>query len=75
VRQALGLAITGVILGTLAAWVAAKLIAPLLYDVSPHDSLTISLAGIAMIAVAGAASYVPARRAGRVDPMMALRSE
>jgi putative ABC transport system permease protein len=75
VRQALGLAISGVILGTVAAWVAAKLIAPLLFDVSPHDSLTFSLAGIAMVVVAGAASYAPARRAGRVDPMMALRSE
>jgi putative ABC transport system permease protein len=75
VRQALGLAMAGVVLGTAAAWAAARLIAPLLFEVSPHDALTLSAAGIAMVAVATVASYVPARRAGRVDPVMALRSE
>jgi putative ABC transport system permease protein len=75
VRQALGLAMAGVVLGTVAAWAAARLIAPLLFEVSPHDALTLSAAGIAMVAVATVASYVPARRAGRVDPVMALRSE
>jgi putative ABC transport system permease protein len=75
VRQALGLAMAGVVLGTVAAWAAARLIAPLLFEVSPHDALTLSAAGIAMVAVATVASYVPAGRAGRVDPVMALRSE
>jgi predicted permease len=75
VRQALGLAIAGVVIGTAASWLAAKLIAPLLYDVSPHDALTLSLAPVAMVLVAAAASYAPARRAGRLDPVMALRGD
>ena len=75
VRQALGLAVVGVLLGTVAAWAAARLMAPLLFEVSPHDSWTFSAAGVAMVAIAAAAAYVPARRAGRVDPATALRSE
>jgi putative ABC transport system permease protein len=75
VRQALGLAIGGVALGTVAAWAAARLIAPLLFEVDPHDTLTLLGAGLALAAAAVAASYVPARRAGRVDPVTALRSE
>jgi putative ABC transport system permease protein len=75
VRQALGLAATGVILGTMVAWAAARLIAPLLFEVSPHDAWTLGAAGIAMVAIAALAAYVPARRAGRVDPATALRSE
>jgi putative ABC transport system permease protein len=75
VRQALALAVGGVILGTAGAWAAARLIAPLLYEVSPHDVLTLCGAGVAMVAVAAAASYAPARRASRVDPVTALRSD
>jgi putative ABC transport system permease protein len=75
VRQALGLAICGVAIGTGAACAAAKLIAPLLFEVDPHDTLTLLGAGLALAAAAAAASYVPARRAGRVDPVTALRSE
>ena len=74
VRQALGLAAAGVILGTIAVWAAARLIAPLLFEVSPHDAWTMAAAGIAMVAIAALAAYLPARRAGRVDPATALRS-
>ena len=75
VRQALALAATGVVLGTVTAWAAARLIAPLLFEVSPHDAITMSGAGVMMVVVAAAASFVPARRAARVDPATALRSE
>jgi putative ABC transport system permease protein len=75
VRQALGLALAGVVLGTVSAWAAARLVVPLLFEVSPHDTWTFSAAGVAMLAIAALAAYVPARRAGRVDPAMALRSE
>jgi len=75
VRQALGLAIVGVTMGTVASWAAARLIAPLLFEVSPHDSWTLSAAGVAMVALAAIAAYVPARRAGRVDVSTALRTE
>jgi putative ABC transport system permease protein len=75
VRQALGLAIAGVTLGTVAGWAVARLIAPLLFEVSPHDSSTLIMAGLAMVALAAVAAYVPARRAGRVDVATILRAE
>jgi len=75
VRQALGLAVAGVVLGAAGAWTAGRLIAPLLFEVSAHDGWTLVGAAVAMVAVAGVAAYVPARRAGRVDPAVALRGE
>jgi len=75
VRQALGLAIAGVALGTVAAWVSSRLIAPLLFEVSPHDWWTFSAGGVAIMALAAIAAYVPAQRAGRVDVSAALRTE
>jgi ABC-type antimicrobial peptide transport system permease subunit len=52
-----------------------RLVSTLLYDVTPTDPLTIGLATLLMIAVAALAGYLPARRASRIDPMMALRYE
>ena len=75
VRQALGLAAAGVVVGMMGAWAAARLMSPLLFGVSPHDGWTLSAAGVAMLAIAGVAAYVPARRAGRVDPATALRGD
>jgi putative ABC transport system permease protein len=75
VRQALRLAVAGATMGTVAAWAAARLIAPLLFEVSPHDAWTVGAAGIVMVLLAGVAAYVPARRAGRVDVASVLRSD
>jgi putative ABC transport system permease protein len=65
----------GLILGLLASFGVARLIASQLWGVSPHDPLT--LCGVvAIVALAGlAACYFPARRATKVDPMVALRYE
>jgi ABC-type lipoprotein release transport system permease subunit len=49
--------------------------AGLLYEVSPVDPLTYGSVAVALVAVAVGASWVPARRAARVDPMTALRAE
>ena len=49
--------------------------ASVLFEVNPHDALTICASGILMVVLAAAASYAPARRAGRIDPVEALRSE
>ncbi len=65
----------GVIAGLLASFAATRLIASQLWGVSPHDPITL-FGVVAVVMVAGfAACYIPARRATRVDPMIALRYE
>ena len=73
--DALRLVTVGVIAGLPAAWWASRLIASMLYGVSPTDPTTIA-ASVAMLAAAAlVAAFLPARRASRVDPMVALRYE
>ncbi|PYT67008.1 MAG: hypothetical protein DMG42_27885 [Acidobacteria bacterium] len=73
--QALAIVGVGVIAGVLAAAAMARLVGNLLIGVPPLDPLTYSAASLLLAAVALAASYLPARRAMRVDPMVALRHE
>ena len=68
-------ALAGIGIGIAAALAAGKLIANLLYGVNPADPLVIFAVSALMVAVALLASYLPARRAMRVDPMTALRYE
>jgi putative ABC transport system permease protein len=74
-REGGRLAIIGVAIGSAMAFAGARLIRGLLFDVSPTDPLTFAGVGIGLLAVALVASYIPARRATRVDPMIALRGE
>ncbi|MFC1660384.1 ABC transporter permease, partial [Gemmatimonadota bacterium] len=74
-RQGMGLALTGVTLGIGAAIGVTRLMSAILHGVSPVDPLTYSLVAVALMGVALLASYAPARRAARVDPMVALRAE
>jgi putative ABC transport system permease protein len=73
-RQALGLALAGIAIGTGFALAATRLLRSLLYDVSPTDPLTLGATCLGLLAMAGMASWVPARRAAAVDPSEALRS-
>jgi ABC-type antimicrobial peptide transport system permease subunit len=65
----------GIILGLCVALVSTRLISSLLYDLTPNDPLTIALAGLLLLTVAALAGYLPARKAARIDPMVALRRE
>ncbi len=65
----------GAAVGLLAAWVCLRFLASLLFEVRAHDPLLLSLALFILSAVALLAAWIPARRAMRVDPMVALRYE
>ena len=69
------LALAGVALGSALALAGARLIRGLLFETSATDPTTFVAVAAGLVAVALVASYVPARRATRVDPMRALRSE
>jgi len=74
-RSGLLLVTMGVVPGLVAAFLLTQLMAGLLYDVSPSDPSTFLSVSVALVAMALLASYIPARRAATVDPMVALRYE
>jgi predicted permease len=74
-REALVLVAIGLVVGLIASRLLTKTAASLLYELKPNDPLTIVLATLLLAVVALVAGYLPARRASRVDPMVALREE
>jgi predicted permease len=74
-REALLLVGIGLVVGVLASLALTKTAASLLYELKPNDPLTIAMATLVLMVVALLAGYLPARRAARVDPMVALRDE
>ncbi|MDQ6830076.1 MAG: FtsX-like permease family protein [Gemmatimonadota bacterium] len=75
VRQGMMLAVAGIIIGVIAAIALTRLIQGLLYGVSATDALTFSAVAVSLAVVALVASWIPARRATRVDPVIAIRAE
>jgi len=67
------LATVGVFAGVVVSGSTASLLSTLLYGVSPHDPAVFLAVPLLLLAVALLASYIPARRAAKVDPMIALR--
>ena len=74
-REALTLLAAGLLVGSLAAFGAAKWASALLFGLKPGDPLTLLTAMVALSAVAVLASYIPAWRASRLEPTAALRDE
>jgi ABC-type antimicrobial peptide transport system permease subunit len=74
-RHAFRLVLTGVTLGLPAAAAIGLLLKSFLYGLGPLHPTTLVFATFTMLLIAAVAAYLPARRASRVDPMLALRSE
>jgi putative ABC transport system permease protein len=74
-REGLALAAVGAVAGLVAAYFGARLIASELFSVQPHDPAAFVVAALFVLLIALVASTLPARRAARIDPMAALRSE
>jgi ABC-type antimicrobial peptide transport system permease subunit len=74
-RETMLVVVIGVAIGLGAAFGATRLVGAMLFGLAPTDPITISLAVVLMLVVAALAGYLPARRAAKVDPMIALRYE
>jgi predicted permease len=74
-RESMTLVVIGIVIGLGVALGASRLIATLLFGLAPTDVLSIAAAILVMIAVSAFAGYLPARRASRVEPMVALHQE
>jgi ABC-type antimicrobial peptide transport system permease subunit len=75
VRQAMLLVVIGVVSGTIAALVLSQTMTKMLFGVTATDPATFAGVAAVLVGVALLACYMPARRASRVDPIIALRSE
>jgi len=69
------LTVAGTVIGLIGAFVLARVLARLLFGVAPTDPTSFALASLCVLIVTLLATYVPARRAMQVDPVVALRSE
>ncbi|HEY4837904.1 MAG TPA: ABC transporter permease [Candidatus Acidoferrales bacterium] len=75
IRRGIALTLTGLALGLIASFALTRLMGGLLFGVTPHDPLTFVAMAALLLIVAMLACYIPARRATRVDPLVALRYE
>ncbi|HEV2422073.1 MAG TPA: ABC transporter permease [Candidatus Acidoferrales bacterium] len=75
IRQGITVALIGVAIGVVAALGATRLVGSMMFGVTPYDPLTFLVVAAVLVAVAFLACFIPARRAMKVDPMIALRYE
>jgi ABC-type antimicrobial peptide transport system permease subunit len=73
--QGMNMAVLGVAIGVVLGLGLTRLMSSQLFGITPHDPLTFAIVALTLMLVAGMATYIPARRAMRVDPMVALRHE
>jgi putative ABC transport system permease protein len=74
-RETLVLIAAGIGLGVVSALASMRMISSLLFGVAPHDPITFAVVSFGLTAIAVVACYIPAARAARIDPMLALRTE
>ena len=74
-KQATTLVLTGTAIGVSLALIMGRVLTSLIYDVSPTDPLTFTVVGLGVIIIAIFACYIPALKATKTDPMIALRAE
>jgi putative ABC transport system permease protein len=75
VRQGIVLATIGVVIGLAGSFAVTRFLTSLLFGVSPNDPLTLASVATTLLVIASVASWLPARRASRIDPVEALRAE
>ena len=73
--QGLLIAAAGIGVGLVGAFALTRVMASLLYEVSTTDPITFAVAPVLLLAVSAAATWLPARRASKVDPVHSLREE
>jgi ABC-type antimicrobial peptide transport system permease subunit len=74
-RQTLVMLVVGIAVGLILSFAASRSVASLIFGLAPTDPLTLAGAALFLITVALLASYIPARRASRIEPMIALRHD
>jgi ABC-type antimicrobial peptide transport system permease subunit len=74
-RESLVMVVLGMLVGAPAALALAGLVRSMLYGVTPTDAISVAAALLLMLGVTAVAGWIPARRAARVDPMVAMRCE
>jgi len=75
IGEGMVLAVAGVVLGIALSYASTRVLAAFLYGVTPTDVVSFAIASSSLLAFALIASYLPARRASRIDPAVALRAE
>jgi putative ABC transport system permease protein len=74
-RRSLGLVLLGILVGLFGGWFASRMMTSLLYEARPTDPAVLALTLLVLLTTALLATFLPARRAAKVDPMVALRYE
>jgi putative ABC transport system permease protein len=75
IRQGMAFTVVGIVIGLISALSLTRVLRSFLFEIKPNDPLAFAIVAIALAAAALAACYIPARRAMRVDPIVALRHE
>jgi putative ABC transport system permease protein len=75
VSEGMALAVAGVAIGIAISYASTRVLASFLYGITPTDPVSFALSSIALLVFALIASYLPARKASRIDPAVALRTD